>query len=160
MGDWIVADMRAYSNVEPDYGDIIVFSGLDDQLYLYRIAGKPNDILEINDNIITINGEESKVKFIRNMVIEGLDINVYEEEYPNGHKHTIYKLQEPLDEAKANIEKIIVPSDSYYVLGDNRDLAFDSRYLGHINKNQIIGRATCCYFGETTDRINIDLRKR
>lgn len=40
------------------------------------------------------------------------------------------------------IEKQIIPDDTYYVLGDNRTDSVDSRILGPINKDKILGHAT------------------
>ena len=81
----------------------------------------------------------------------------FEEELPNGHKHLIYKLKTPYDSTKTNIKNIVVPSDSYYLLGDNRDNAADSRYEGFISKDRIKGRIIYSYWGRTgTKRINID----
>jgi len=41
-----------------------------------------------------------------------------------------------------DFEKIEIPEDTYYVLGDNRTDSVDSRILGVINKNDILGKAT------------------
>lgn len=42
----------------------------------------------------------------------------------------------------SNIERQTIPEGSYYVLGDNRTDSVDSRILGPINKNKILGHAT------------------
>ncbi|MBA3987035.1 MAG: signal peptidase I, partial [Flavobacteriales bacterium] len=80
---------------------------------------------------------------------------------PNGHKHLIYKFKQPFDSTKTNIKNIIVPSDSYYLLGDNRDNAADSRYEGFVSKDRIKGRIIYSYWGRTlTKRMNIDFRDK
>ena len=158
-GDIIVADMSIYNNSEPDYGDLVVFiPPYDNQLYIFRVVGKPNDILEINNSEIKINGKAVNTSFIWNTEIDGMSVNEYEEVLPNGHKHFIFKYNTTSDSLKSNMKNILVPSDCYYLLGDNRGNAFDSRYMGTIGKEQIKGKATYCYWGRTTDRINIDLR--
>lgn len=158
-GDILVADMSIYNNSEPDYGDLVVFMPPhDEQPYIFRIAGKPNDILEIYDNEVIINGHPSQTSFIKKIELDGIYLNEYEEALPNGHKHFILKYDMPTDSLKSNMKNIIIPPDSYYLLGDNRDNAFDSRYMGPIEKERIKGKAMYCYWGKTKDRINIDLR--
>jgi signal peptidase I len=157
LGDWLVADMRAYKNNEPDYGDIVVYSRPDGQIYTFRVVGRPNDNIEIIDNIVSINGKPSKATFIKETTNDEMPVFEYEEELPNGHKHLIYILKVPYDSTKTNIKNIVVPSDSYYLLGDNRDNAADSRYEGFISKDRIKGRIIYSYWGQTgTKRMNID----
>lgn len=82
---------------------------------------------------------------------------MFAEELPNGHKYLIYKFRQPYDSLKANIRNIVVPSGSYYLLGDNRDNAADSRYEGFISEDSIKGRIIYSYWGRAaTERMNID----
>jgi signal peptidase I len=157
LGDRLVADMRAYKNNEPDYGDIVVYSRPDGQIYTFRVVGRPNDNIEIIDNIVSINGKPSKATFIKETTNDEMPVVEFEEELPNGHKHLIYKFKTPYDSTKTNIKNIVVPPDSYYLLGDNRDNAADSRYEGFISKDRIKGRIIYSYWGQTgTKRMNID----
>ena len=159
--DRLIADMRAYKNNEPDYGDIVVYSGYDGQFSTFRIVGRPNDNIELIDNIVSINGKLSKATFIKETTNDEMPILEFEEEFPNGHKHLIYKFKQPYDSTKTNIKNIIVPPDSYYLLGDNRDNAADSRYEGFINKNRIKGRIVYSYWGQAgIQRMNIDFRNK
>jgi signal peptidase I len=168
-GDYVMADMWAYRNKTPDYGDLALYLNEDKQSYLFRIIGRPNDAIEIIDNIVTINGKASKEIFIRDTVVElmfrdrteKIPTGVFEEVLPNGHKHLIYKFKQPQYNDKANLKNIIVPSDSYYLLGDNRDNAEDSRYRGFVSAKQIKGRIVYSYWGKTaTERVNINFRDR
>ena len=159
MGDYIVADMRAYKNSIPDYGDIVIFN-MDNSPYLFRVVGKPNDTLSIKDKSLIINNKPVTTLFIETKEIDGFQVNKYEEQLPNGHKHLIYKyIRSPY--IKTNIDDVIIPSDSYFLMEDNRDNAMDSRYLGSIKKEQIIGKATYVLYGKSSDkifgRVNIDL---
>lgn len=156
VGDWLVADMRAYKNSEPDYGDIVVFSRPDGSSFTFRVIGRPNDHVELVDNIVSINGKSSKAIFIKETTNNEMPVFEFEEELPNGHKHLIYKFKVPYDSTKTNIKNIVVPSDSYYLLGDNRDNAADSRYEGFISKDRIKGRIIYSYWGRTAQRMNID----
>lgn len=157
VGDRLVADMRAYKNKEPDYGDIVVYSRPDGQTYTFRIVGRPNDNIELIDNIVSVNGKPSKATFIKETTNNDIPVSEFEEELPNGHKHLIFKFKQHYDSTMTNIKNIVVPSDSYYLLGDNRDNAADSRYVGFISKDRIKGRIIYSYWGQTgTKRMNID----
>lgn len=157
VGDCLVADMRAYKNNEPNYGDIVVYSRPDGQIYTFRVVGLPNDNIELVDNIVSINGKPVKATFIKELINDDMPVAEFEEELPNGHKHLIYKFKQPYDSIMTNIKNIVVPSGSYYLLGDNRDNAADSRYEGFISKDRIKGRIIYSYWGRTgTKRMNID----
>ena len=156
IGDNVVADMRAYKKSTPDYADIVIFN-IDDAPYIFRVIGKPNDTLSIKDNSLIINNKPVKTLFIRIIETDNFLINEYEEELPNGRKYLIYRqIPNPYPET-VNIDNIIVPADSYFLMGDNRDNAFDSRYLGFIKREQIIGKAAFILTGKSFERRNIDL---
>jgi len=157
VGDWVVADMNAYKNDKPGYGDIVVYSGPDGQIYSFRIIGLPNDTVALVNNVVSINGQPGKATFLKDTTDNDSPASEFEEELPNGHKHLILKLKQPYDSAMTNISNIVVPPDSYYLLGDNRDNAADSRYEGFISKDRIKGRIIYSYWGQTgTKRMNID----
>lgn len=160
-GDWVVGDTKAYINNSPEYGDIVAFNNMyDGQIYCYRIIGLPNDIINIKNHNVTINQKECSTKYIGKAFSDNTETLEFEEELPNGHKHKFYKLQLALDSTIANIDSIFVPSDCYFLLGDNRDNAMDSRYIGFVNKENIIGRIVYSYWGKTKDRININFRDK
>ncbi len=159
-GDHIVADMQAYKHKSPDYGDIAVYQGQDGQFFVFRIVGKPNDYIEIKDNILRINGKPAKTTFIKETTIDNIPVIEMEEELINGHKHSIYKYQQPPVAMFSNV-KMALSSNSYYLLGDNRDNAADSRYFGPISKDRIKGRVLYSYWGKGgIKRMNIDFTSK
>ena len=159
VGDRVVADLTYYSSNPINYGDIVIFNGPSDQIWTFRIVGLPNDTIDIVDNIVSVNGVKSKSTFIKNVQAEYFDLMEFEEVFPNGNTHQIYKFTTPADTSKTTILKFIVPNNQFYVLGDNRDNALDSRFIGPIHRDDIKGRIIYTFWGNTTDRINIDLRK-
>lgn len=162
VGDYVIADMNAYDEKNPEYGDIIVFKK-EDELWFFRVAGLPGDLIQISSNIVVINRQESKSTFLHSvptndfapMQVSYLE---YEEEFPNGHKHNIYKLPSSLAGAVSRVDEILVPDNCYYALGDNRDNAFDSRYIGFIHRESIVGRFAYTYWSKSSGRINVDFR--
>lgn len=164
VGDNVIVDTKAYDQKKPDYGELIVFKQTDGYIYNFRLIGKPNDRISIKNNFVTINGKPCKYRFIENL--KALDHpmpNVnnlkFEEELPNGKKHNIYKLEEFYDSTTTNIDEFLIPSDSYFLLGDNRDNAADSRYIGFVRKDKIVGQMIFTLWGKSKDRINIDFRE-
>ncbi|MEO5776299.1 MAG: signal peptidase I [Flavobacterium sp.] len=156
IGDRIIADLNAFDNTKPNYGDIVIFQKKDSlNPWVYRIVGLPNDKFEIQNNFLIINGKKCKTLFIKEAKSQEFNVNEYEEELPNGHKHKIYTFKKPFEDNKKNLPEITIPKKSYFLIGDNRDNSMDSRYIGVINKDEIIGKAVFGYWGKTNERINI-----
>ena len=161
VGDKVVGDLNAFDDTKPNYGDIVIFQKKDSlNPWIYRIVGLPNDNLKIENNFLVINGKKCKTSFIKETKSEIYDVNEYEEELPNGLKHKIYTFKKPFEENKNSITEINIPANSYFLIGDNRDNAMDSRYIGVITKEEILAKVVFGYWGKTNDRINIDFRNK
>jgi len=124
-GDRIIASRLAYINDEPQRYDIIIFKYPDDetQLFAKRIIALPGETIEIKNGIVYItdrNGNESTARtdFITNCI-------------PTG-----------------NFGPYTVPLGSYFVMGDNRNDSWDSRYWDNktVKKEKIIGKVKFRYF--------------
>ena len=50
---------------------------------------------------------------------------------------------------------IVVPRDSFWVMGDNRDESYDSRYWGFLPRSHIVGRTLFIYMSVATDPFRI-----
>lgn len=161
IGDRLISDLKAFNNIKPNYGDIVIFQKKDSlNPWFFRIVGLPNDKIEIQNNFLIINGKKCRTSFIRKTKSEIYDVDEYEEQLPNGHKHKIYTFEKPFEDDKSNVPEMTIPLNSYYLLGDNRDNAMDSRYVGVINKDEIKGKIVYSYWGKTNGRINIDFRNK
>ena len=109
---------------------------------------------------MAINNKSVNKSFIQTKKIDDFLFDEYEEELPNGRKYRIYKFIHYIPYAETPISDnmtTIIPADSYFLMGDNRDNAEDSRYLGVIKRQQIIGKAVFILSGKSLERMNVNL---
>ena len=143
---------------EPKRGDVVVFKTPADNRtdYIKRLIGLPGDTIQfvngnllINENIIPRKEVESN-EVIRCGKFE-LETSSFLETLPNGTKYlAVYKKRGTLQ----NTKKFIVPSDHFFLLGDNRDCSKDSRYLdsvGYVNNLNLVGEAQLIFFSNDTN---------
>ncbi|TWX56339.1 signal peptidase I [Colwellia hornerae] len=125
---------------EPQTNDIIIFdSAVSDKRLVKRVIGVPGDTIIMKNNKLIINGQVISYQ-------ETLENNVSSNDYHditetiNGQPHFIRtgKLASQL----ANFHKVLVPAGQYLVLGDNRDNSADSRVIGLVPRNEIVGRSS------------------
>jgi signal peptidase I len=162
VNDRAVADMRAYEDCEPEYGDFVVFDRAG-EFIVFPVVALPGDTLEIINNKLVINGKACQYKLLRTEAAKDLPGGakqkyVYEEILPNGIRHEIIQLDVQFDSTIANIPLLVIPPDNYFVMGENRDNAFDSRYAGFVTKDKLAGELLFCYWGESSKRIGFDYR--
>ena len=123
-GDRIFGNRLAYSFGVPERGDIIIFKFPDDekQLFIKRVIGLPGDTVDIVDGKIYINGSDTPL----------------DEPY----------LLEAMDTSIDDNAPYVVPENSYFVLGDNRNRSRDSRLWTntYVHREQILGKAAFRYF--------------
>jgi signal peptidase I len=126
-------------------GDIAVCKNPKDpkSLIVSRIIGLPGDNISIKNNLINYNGrviQHSYVEPIRyedNQTEETMNYVVYQaEEKMGGQLYTISFMDTSRGK---NFKKIVVPQNSFFVLGDNRNMAHDSRNFGFVPIENCIG---------------------
>ena len=148
---------RFFSKI-PKRGDLVVFKTPADNRtdYIKRLIGMPGDTIQFVNGKLLINGNKiprDKVKsteIIRCGNFE-LETNSFVETLPNGIEYlAVYKKQGTLQ----NTKKFIVPSEHFFLLGDNRDCSKDSRYLdsvGYVNSINLVGKAQLIFFSNDTN---------
>lgn len=123
--------IRIFKFYQPKHGEIIVFNYPEDtkRAFIKRMIARGGDVVEIKDGKIYINSKE----FIHPSIK-----NIY---YYNRGDYGLIS------------QKVVVPKNSYYVLGDNSGSSKDSRYWGFVDDKYLIGKAFLVYC--PLDRIRI-----
>ncbi len=154
-GDRVVTSVDYYDNHTIGRGDIVVFNPPNGEFWIFRVIGMPNDSLEVKDGVVYINNYSHETTKTKEYDLEGFGVIQYNEEI--SPDKTITTLRGNRFTAK-DFERIIIPENEYFLMGDNRDNAHDSRYLGTIKREDIVGRVLYTYWGNASNRINIDFR--
>ncbi|HTC51465.1 MAG TPA: signal peptidase I [Steroidobacteraceae bacterium] len=129
---------------EPRRGDVVTFHSPTDGVRLIkRLVGVPGDSVELRDDRLYVNGVVAEYEDLRAYReprdYAGSTLAVKSAEIIDGSRREIQFLPEV--QARRNFGPVVVPADSYFFLGDNRDDSGDSRYIGFVPRRLLIGRA-------------------
>jgi signal peptidase I len=130
----------------PRRGDIVVFySPYDEQRLVKRVVGLPGDRIELQHDNLILNGEPVTYEPLPTEVLRDLapadrGRHTYATEQLAGRPHAVAAL--PGVPARRDFGPFVVPDGCYFMMGDNRDDSFDSRYYGPVARKRILGRAT------------------
>ena len=132
---------------KPKRGDVMVFRYPKDPSinYIKRVIGLPGDRINwTEDKQLIINGKKVEYSEEKDTLINRRGIKqagkILKETLPTNtgeNDHTIQVILEPI----RLIEDIIVPDNSYFMMGDNRDNSSDSRFWGFVPEENIVGKA-------------------
>lgn len=121
-GDRLIGNRLAYKNDIPQRFDVIIFKFPDNEseLYIKRIIGLPGETVTITGGKVYINDSTTPLD------------DSFTKEIP----------------ATTSFGPYYVPSNSYFVMGDNRNNSYDSRYWSHtfVKSEQILGKAMFRYY--------------
>jgi signal peptidase I len=126
-------DKRVLAVRDPKQGDVIVFEYPEDPSkdFIKRVIGVPGDVVEGKEKKVYVNGK--------------LYVNPHE---VHKEKDIIPKEMNPRD----TFGPITVPANSYFVMGDNRDRSYDSRFWKFVRRDQIKGLAFIKYWSWDHDK--------
>ena len=174
VGDFLLVDKRAYTDegrlghlILPasaaHRGDLAVFLFPPDpsRHLVKRIIGLPGDRIHLRDGRVLLNGQPITETYA---VYAPSRADLFRDDFPN------------LTEADPDVDEhwwmtlrqsivngdIVVPANSFFVLGDNRNNSEDSRYWGFVPQANMVGRPLVVYFstswqrGQTADALPVD----
>jgi signal peptidase I len=126
IGDRILVDRRLSAR-NPSRGTIIIFEWPKDKTkdFVKRVEAIGGDTVEIRDKELYVNN-----KIVKESQVVHLESNL------------IPASENPRD----NYGPVTVPKDAYFVMGDNRDRAYDSRFWGFVDKSKIKGTVKQLYW--------------
>jgi signal peptidase I len=145
-------DTRIFTGSEPKRGEIIVFKFPRDESknFIKRVVGLPGDKIELRMGKLLINDEPVPVTTLgayggddQRSGPPYYDKPMLLDEQLGSVKHHILYLH---DQTETNYGPVLVPKDTVFVMGDNRDNSQDSRVWGFVKQNKILGRALIIYW--------------
>jgi len=151
---------------DPQRGDIIVFEypfdealdanrpNLRDVDFVKRVVGLPGDTVEIRAKEVFVNDKPVTGPYVQH-VREDIEPSPLPEGHPPISLDQVTYFDHCEDggsicRAKRDwMPKVTVPEGKYFVMGDNRDESFDSRFWGFVSRESIKGKAMVIYWSWT-----------
>ncbi|MDX1984788.1 MAG: signal peptidase I [Bryobacteraceae bacterium] len=156
IGDHLLVDKLAYSPSgslskhllpykDVKRGDIIVFRYPVDirQTFVKRVIGVPGDRIRIENKQLYLNGKalDEPYKVHRTEYIDS-----YRDNFPSVPNVRLLGMADEMLEKHVANNELVVPGNSYFAMGDNRDESLDSRYWGFVPRENIIGKPLIIYW--------------
>ncbi|RIW26640.1 signal peptidase I [Bacillus salacetis] len=114
---------------EPERFDIVVFHANEEQDYIKRVIGLPGDKIEYKDDTLFINGKPYDEPYLKT-----------QKENTEGNLTNSFKLEDTA------VGKSTVPEGHLFVMGDNRRFSKDSRQIGAIPIEEVIGTTNFVFY--------------
>jgi signal peptidase I len=128
---------------DPLRGDVVVFySPIDRTRLVKRVIGLPGDRVEMRGHVLYLNGVRQQYSptdsapFLRDVFEDANPVVAIEHLEACDH----YVMALPGRRALRSFGPVLVPPDHYFMMGDSRDNSADSRFIGPIPRQEIVGR--------------------
>lgn len=124
---------RMFVFKKPERGDIIVFKYPENPSkdFIKRVVAAEGDVIESKNKMIHVNGNKVNEPYAR---------------------HTDSSMRPMGIEPRDNFGPVIVPKNKYFVMGDNRDQSYDSRYWGYVDIKDVKGKALILYWSWDSEK--------
>lgn len=145
IGDYVFVEVaRPHLGHSPGWGELVVFHYPVDrkQTYVKRVVGVPGDRLRIQNKQLYRNGLPVPETYVRHKTNY---VDSYRDNFPSPPNVPLPAPGQEMLTAHVRNGELVVPEGKYFVLGDNRDNSFDSRYWGFISRDDIIGTPVLIY---------------
>lgn len=121
------SDKRILELKKPSRGDIIVFKYPEDpeRDFIKRVIAVEGDVIELKDKVVHVNGKPVVEQYIQ---------------------HTDNAIRSAGVEPRDNLGPKVIPKDKFFMMGDNRDQSYDSRYWGFVDIKEVRGKALIIYW--------------
>ncbi|AIF43777.1 signal peptidase I [Virgibacillus sp. SK37] len=129
--DQMIVNKFVYRLHEPERFDVVVFHASEEKDFIKRVIGLPGEHVEVSDNNLYIDGDLVEEPFLNQ---QKKDMKAYQ----------ILTSDFTLEELPGNHE--VIPEGHVLVLGDNRGNSTDSRMLGVIPIDELVGRTSIIYW--------------
>ena len=107
-------------------GDVVVFVFPPDRTkdFIKRVIGIAGDTIQVKDGVVWLNGQKM--------------------DDPHAHMEAAAQDRSPVS-PRDNFGPVTVPAGKLFMMGDNRDRSYDSRFWGFVDHNDVEGRAVLIY---------------
>lgn len=152
-GDYITSRRLTGTARELRRGDVIAFPFPDDptKQLMKRIVGMPGDTVAMEDGQVLLNGRRLQESYL---AARSDSSDPAPQEFRWQRKYLVGTARADTTRyrpSRDNWGPLLVPPDSFLVLGDRRDESLDSRYFGFVPRKKVLAKARRIYFSRDTD---------
>jgi signal peptidase I len=146
---------------DPRRGTIVIFRSVEDSTpdldIVKRIIGAPGDTLRMARDTVFRDGRRLDEPYALHLAATPMPDEEFRRQQMRAWQLPHYIGPRPATYHPTTHDwgPIVVPPDSYFVMGDNRDESYDSRYWGFLPRSHVLGRALFIYMSVATDPFRI-----